>query len=195
MEKLFEKFDQIRPLSDELRAYIRRVLLRKEYQKGEIILHEGEIPKYIFFIEKGLVKCYNFKKWRQRTSWLMMEGDFFVEVESFFPQTPSTRTIEAAEDCELYFISYARLQQAYALFPEFNLQGRKILEYYYVLSEKRNSMREQPAFDRFIFLMDNQPELVGRVKEKILASYLGMAPETFSVQKSKFAKRKRQKKI
>ena len=195
MEKLFENFDKIKPLSPRLKAYILSILARKTYRKKDIILQEGTTARYIYFIEKGLVRSLKYKRGRQRTGWFMKENDFFVSVRSFFSQTPSVETIEAVEDCILYCISFKQLEEAYREFPEFNLHGRVILQYYYQLSEKRNDMREQPAIDRLEFLMNDQPELVGRVRDKELASYLGMAPETFSAQKGKFAKRKVQKKI
>jgi len=195
LEKLFENFDKIKPLSPRLKAYILSILARKTYRKKDIILQEGTTARYIYFIEKGLVRSLKYKRGRQRTGWFMKENDFFVSVRSFFSQTPSVETIEAVEDCILYCISFKQLEEAYREFPEFNLHGRVILQYYYQLSEKRNDMREQPAIDRLEFLMNDQPELVGRVRDKELASYLGMAPETFSAQKGKFAKRKVQKKI
>jgi len=191
MEELFEKFDKIKPLSPGLKSYILKALVRKELKKKEVILQEGKTARYIYFIEKGLVRSLKYKKGRHRTGWFMKEGDLFLAVGSFFTQSPSTETIEAMEDCILHYITFEQLEEAYREFPEFNLHGRVILQYYYQLSEKRNDMREQPAIDRFEFLMNDQPELVGRVRDKDLASYLAMAPETFSVQKSKFANKRK----
>ena len=186
MDRLFLVFDNIRPLSPALRDYIERSVIRKVIKKGEIILREGEIAKNIYFIEEGIVRSLRHKKGNERTSWIMKEGDLFVSVGSFFSQTPSSEIIEALEDCVLYCISYEQLEKAYEMFPEFNLHGRVILQYYYQLSEKRNEMREQPTIDRVEFLMTDQPDLVGRISDKILASYLVMAPETFSSKKSKY---------
>jgi len=195
MKKLFEKFDRIKPLSRELKDYILSILERKTYRKKDVILQEGKTARYIYFIEKGLVRSLKYKRGKQRTGWFMKEGDVFVSVRSFFSQTASAETIEAMEDCILYCISYEQLEKAYRDFPEFNLHGRVILQHYYQLSEERNDMREQPAIGRFEFLMYDQPELVGRVRDKDLASYLAMAPETFSLQKSNFAKGKARKKF
>lgn len=186
MDQLFLFFDSIRPLSPGLRAYIQSVLVRKAVKRKEIILQEGQTAKYIYFIERGVVRSFRYKRNGEKTSWIMKEGDLFVSVGSFFSQTPSSEIIEALEDCVLYCISYEQLEKAYEMFPEFNLHGRVILQYYYQLSEKRNEMREQPTIDRVEFLMTDQPDLVGRISDKILASYLVMAPETFSSKKSKY---------
>lgn len=198
MDRLFLVFDNIRPLSPALRVYIERSVIRKVIKKGEIILREGEIAKNIYFIEEGIVRSLRHKKGNERTSWIMKEGDLFVSVGSFFYRIPASETIEALKDCVVYYISFEQLEKAYEDYPEFEHHGRKLITYYYHLSEKRNEMREWLAYDRFEFLMAHQPELIGRVPQKILASYLGMEPETFSAQKSKFAnknKKKNKKKI
>jgi len=194
MDRLFLLFDNIRPLSPGLRAYIESHLVRRVLKKGEIILREGQIARHIYFIDEGIVRSFRYKKGKERTSWIMMKGDVFLSVGSFFSQTPSDEFIEALKDCVLYGITFEQLEKAYDEFPEFDRHGRKILTYYYELSEKRNKMREWPAYERFEFLMAHQPELIGQVPQKLLASYLGMAPETFSVQKSKFANKNKKSK-
>jgi len=190
MEQLFVLFDSIKVLSPELRAYIKSILVSRSVKKKEILLKEGQVARHIYFIEKGLVRSYRFKKGKERTSWFMKENDVCVSILSFFLQTPARETIEALEDCVIYYITYEELQKAYELFPEFNLHGRVILELYYQLSEKRNEMREMSTLGRFEFLMERQPELMGRVSQKLLASYLNMEPETFSHQKSIFTHKK-----
>jgi len=54
-------------------------------------------------------------------------------------------------------------------------------------------MRLKKARDKFEELMTKQPELVGRVNDKILASYLGVTPGTFSLEKNRFANRLKQR--
>jgi len=193
MEQLFLLFDRIEQLSPGLKAYLQGILERKVVKKKEIILREGQIAGYIYFIEKGCVRSVRYKKGKERTAWIMKEGDVFVSVRSFFSQRRASETIEALEDCVLHCITFEELQKAYKEYPEFNLHGRIILQHYYELSEDRNEMRELPAIGRFEFLMTHQPELNGRVPQKLLASYLGMAPETFSQQKSKFTRKNRKR--
>lgn len=194
MEQLFLLFHNIRPLSPELKDHIRSILIRKLVKKKEVILEEGQVAKYIYFIEKGIVRSVRTVEGKQKTIWIMKEGDLFVSVGSFFSQTPANEKIEALDDCILYCISFKQLDKIYKDFPEFDHHGRVILQYYYSLSEKRNEMRDQKAYNRFVFLMTHQPDLIGRVPDKLLASYLSMEPETFSNQKSKFANKGMKKK-
>jgi hypothetical protein len=50
-------------------------------------------------------------------------------------------------------------------------------------------MRQLRTYERFLYLMDNQPHLVARIDDQYLASYLGMSPHTFSRHKSRYAER------
>ncbi|MDO6433290.1 cyclic nucleotide-binding domain-containing protein [Flavitalea sp. BT771] len=193
MDQLFLIFDNIKKLSPALRAYLQSCLKRKEVKKGEIILREGQVAKHIYFIEEGIVRSIRYKKNKERTLWIMRKNDLFVSVRSFFSQKPAIETIEALKDCVLHYISFEELEKAYDDYPEFDRHGRKILQNYYELSEERNDMRDQSAYDRFVFLMTHQPELVEDVSDFILASYLSMTREHFSVQKRLYAKRNKKK--
>jgi len=193
MEKLFRLFDAIRPLSPELKTYLLTMLVSMEFKKKEIILQSGETANRIYFIEKGLVRSVRFEKGRERTAWFMKEGDIIVSVESFFCQTPSLETIEALEDCHFHSITREQLYSAYERFPEFNLHRAVILEKYYPLSEARARVRQLKAKDKFEHLMHTQPELVTRVPDKMLASFLGVTPGTYSFQKNGFANRNKSK--
>ena len=191
MEPLFHLFDTIQPLQPELKEYIQAHLKRKEVSKSETILQEGQISRNIYFIEKGLVRSFRHYKNKDKTIWLMKENDIFLSVGSFFSQKPAIETIEALEDSILHSITFHQLQFAYKHYPAFNLHRAIILEKYYELSEGRDHMRTRANSEKYQYLMDHQPELIGRVHDKYLASYLGLARSTFSQEKVRFAKNKR----
>jgi CRP-like cAMP-binding protein len=190
MEELFRLFKTIQVLNPALKKYILSALEPKEFNKGEFILKDGQVARHIYFIKKGLVRSYRLKKNREETLWFMKEGDIMVSVESFFPQLPATEFIQAMEHALLHRISYDQLQEAFTRFPQFNLHGRVILEKYYIQSLQRENMRRKQAFEKFKHLMRTQPELVDRVPDKYLASYLGVTPGTFSYQKRKHASKR-----
>ena len=188
METLLKLCNQISPLSAELTEYLENKLKRKEVGKRTKLLDEGQTAKYIYFLEKGLVRGYYHYGNKEFTSWLMKEGDFCLSVQSFFYQEPSEEVIETLADTLLYYITYDELKSAYSKFPHFNYHRATILENYYAQSEKRHKMRTKPALDRYKYLMDHHAELIGRVSDKHLASYLGVTTGTFSVEKRKFAR-------
>jgi len=193
MEPLFHLFDSIHPLSPELRSYLLSFLVNMEFKKKSTILKTGQIADRIYFIEKGLVRNVRHETGREKTAWFMYEGDIIISVESFFTQQPSLETIEALEPCITYSINRDQLYKAYNLFPEFNLHRAVLLEKYYAQSEARARIKQMKAKDKFQHLMTTQPNLISRTPDKLLASYLGITPGTYSLEKNRFAKNEKVK--
>jgi CRP/FNR family transcriptional regulator, anaerobic regulatory protein len=141
----------------------------------------------IWFIEKGMLRCFYMLEDKEVSSWFMKEGDVTVSVESFFRQTISYESIQALEDSTVHYITFDELQFIYRNFIEFNFIGRLLLEHYYTLSEQRlYAIRMQRSPDRYAYLMEHHPELIQRVPSKHLASYLGIMDVTLSNIKSHY---------
>ena len=181
LKELFQFLSSIHPLSDPLKQFLFDNLLEIQVPKKHFLLKVGRICHNIYFIQKGLVRCFYIKDDREISSWFMKEGDVIISVDSFFNQTVSYESIQALEDCTLYYINYKDLQDAYNYFPEFNFIGRVLTEKYYMLSEHRlHSLRMQRAFEKYQYLLHHFPHLVQRVPSKSIASYLGITEETLS---------------
>jgi len=168
-------------MSDELKQHLAVTLKEKQLPRKDYLLEAGQVSRKICFIVKGLLRCFYIKENHEVCSWFMKEGDVIVSVESFFGQKESYESIQALEDCLLYYITYDELQYIYRHFPEFNFIGRVLLEKYYTLSEQRlYSLRMQRSQERYDYLLENHGDLVLRVPAKYLASYLGITEVTMS---------------
>lgn len=181
MKELLRFLESIHPMSDELKQHLAVTLKEKQLAKKDYLLKGGHVSRNICFIAKGLLRCFYLKGDHEISSWFMKEGDVIVSVESFFQQKPSYESIQALEDCLLYYITYDELQSIYRKFSEFNFIGRVLLERYYTLSEQRlYSLRMQSAGDRYKWLLENHSGLVLRAPAKHIASYLSIEETTFS---------------
>jgi len=181
MEKLIAFLNSIFPLTPELEAELITILKCKIFNRSEYLLKAGQIARSIYFIEKGLVRCYYKLGDKNISAWFMKEGDVIISVNSFFGQTPSTEYMQSLEETTVHYISYSELEKLYREFVIFNIHGRKLLTHYYRLSEDRAvSMRSLRAKDRFRWLIENQPDLLQRVPRKYLATYLGVTESTLS---------------
>jgi len=181
MIKFLQSLNLIYPLSPALHEYLFEKLKLVEVSKKEFLLREGKISKNIYFINKGLVRCFYIKEDKEVSSWFMKEGDLIISVESYFNQQPTYENIQAIEDSELFSISHDELNVIYYKFPEFNFIARVLTEKYYTLSEQRLfSLRMQRASERYAHLMKNFPEIIQRVPSTYIASYLGITLETLS---------------
>lgn len=181
MKEVLTFLDSLYPLSELAREYLSKNLKEIEVSKKEYILKQGRICYDIYFVSKGLLRCFYNKNDKEISSWFMQEHDVIFSVESFLNQTPSFENIHALEDSLLYYLSYDELQYLYNHCPEFNFIGRVVTEQYYKLSEQRlYSLRMQKAHDRYRFMMNHFPQILLRVPSKYIASYLGITEETLS---------------
>lgn len=181
MKELIEFLHAIYPLSDAAVEYLYEHLKELEVKKKDFILKKGRICYNIYYVQKGLLRCYYLKSGRQVNSWFMKERDVIFSVESFLNQTPSYENIQALEDSVLFYIDYNELQYLYNNCLEFNFIGRVVTEKYYKLSEQRlYSLRMQKAIERYNFILDYFPQIILRVPSKYIASYLGITEETLS---------------
>jgi len=181
MEIVLQFLNSIRPLSADMHEHLQKIMKTKEVQKRSYLLRAGHVCGRIYFIKKGLLRCFYIKGDHEVSSWFMKEGDVIVSVESFYQQNNSYESIQALEDCRLIYIDYDELQYIYCHFPEFNFIGRVLTEKYYCQSEQRLfSLRMQRSQERYDYLVEHHSELVLRVPAKYLASYLGITEVTLS---------------
>lgn len=181
MEQLLYFLSSIHPLSDDLKDYLFRHLKTQELSKKALLLKAGHICRNVYFIEKGLLRCYYDKEHHEVSSWFMKEGDFIISIESFYQQKESYESIQALEDSVLYSIGYNDLQSGYRKFPEFNFIGRILTEKYHELwAQQLYALRMQTAHERYQWLLKSHAELILRVPGKYIASYLGIEETTLS---------------
>jgi len=181
MDKLLQLLAFFAPMSPALQAHLRSIVKLRRFKQGDIILDAGTIASHIYYIESGLVRSYYLLEEKEVSNWFMKEGDIFISVLSFFRQIPSVDIHIALEDCVCWGISYDELEETYRLFPEFNTHGRLIkMEYYCRSEELRMFLKRQTPERKYELLMEKDPQLILRVNNDHLASYLDVSPRTYS---------------
>jgi CRP-like cAMP-binding protein len=185
MERLFQYLHSYYPLSWELKYRLTQILKFKKFRKRAFILEEGQICEKIYFIERGLLRCFHLKAGNQVSNWFMKEGDVAIAVESFFGRVPSYQFIQALEETDVYYITYSELQAICREFNEFYIHRCLIVEKYYMLSEQRHfAIQCQSATEKYKYLVDHSPDLLRRVASKYIASFVGLSEVHFSAIKS-----------
>jgi CRP/FNR family transcriptional regulator, anaerobic regulatory protein len=176
MDTLLAHFNSIYPLPEALVTYLRGVFRQKEIPAKHYLFWSGQVCEHIYFIERGLLRCFRIDGSKDICTRFLQEGDICISVQSFFRQQCSCENIQALEDSKVYYISYEELQNIYRKFPEFNFVGRVLIEkYYLLLDEQVNAMRAQHAGERYHWLIENFPVLMARLPLKYIASYLGIS--------------------
>ena len=181
MEEILQLLCSIYPLSPECLDYLRKVVKFQKIKNREYLLKPGQINDRLYFIKKGLLRCYYLMNERELTDWFFWENDAVVSIDSWYDQVPSGDFIQALEDSELYWIDAKDLDYVYRHFPEFNFVGRelttKYLRVWHGLARRIRFLRTE---ERYQLVLKEQPEIFLRVPLNILATYLDMSPETLS---------------
>ncbi len=165
---------------DEL-DILESVLVPMKFAKGQEILSEGEVCKYIYWITKGLVRQYYFKNGKEMTEYMAVENSIMMSIESLFKEQASMQVIEALEPTVIYAIPKAELEAVAMRSVNIQILYRKILEESLIISQRRADMlRFESAQDRYHKLVKRNPQLVLRAPLVYIANYLQMTPETLS---------------
>lgn len=168
-------------MSKEGRRQLAEVLIRKDVNKGEIILNEGQIARELIFVGKGMVRQFYYKNGKDITEHFSYEGCIVMCIESLLKQQPTRLMVETLEPSVIYLFPYAVLQRMLEKCPEINMFYRKVLEYSLIVSQiKADSWRFETARERYNLLLENHPEIIKRAPLSHIASYLLMTPETLS---------------
>ena len=166
---------------DEYDALILPCITKRQFEKKSIVTHSGEIENYMNFVDRGLVRKYYKKENDEINTQISYEGHIIHAQESFHSRTPSEYTIETIEPCELSSITYECLERIYTSSEKMQQLGRLVITATMVLKDKwQSQLVKLSPRERFITFVTKHPELMQRVPQKYLASYLNIKPETFS---------------
>ncbi|MBI3134340.1 MAG: Crp/Fnr family transcriptional regulator [Bacteroidetes bacterium] len=166
---------------------INRCFKPKTVKKNTLLLSEGDVCREFYYVQKGCLRTYFItKQGHEKTRYVMLDCSIGTALTSFMAQKPSFEILDAQEDTELLALSYAdfyRLNRELLHWKEFY---QKILEMAYSFQNKIIENRVTlTAKQRYEQVLANNPMLIQRLSNKVLASYLDITPETLSRLKSK----------
>jgi CRP-like cAMP-binding protein len=178
----FKKINEVIHLTPEEEAIFKNYLMPKKLRKKQFILQEGDICKYSIFVEKGLLRSYSVnEKGNDQVVQFALEGWWIADLYSFITGEPSRYNIDALEDCELLLINNDGLKEVRRQIPKFLEFSFLQMQNAYIALERRWShMVTLSTEERYNKLLDKYPDIVQRVPQHMIASYLGLTPETLS---------------
>ena len=181
-KSLLDFLNKFIPLSlDEYNELIAPYIFKRHFDKKSVITRAGEVENYLNFIDSGLARKYYKKTNEEVNTQISYEGHIIHSQESFHSRTPSEYSIEAIEPTVLSSITYDCLEEMYSSSEKMQRLGRLIITATMVMKDKwQSQLVKLSPRERFISFVTRHPELMQRVPQKYLASYLNIKPETFS---------------
>jgi CRP-like cAMP-binding protein len=169
-------------LTDNERDVIMSAFERKWMRKRQYLLREGDVCKYTAFIVKGAARMFTVdEKGHEHIIRFGLESWWISDHESLMNLTPSPYFIETLEDSELLVIS---LPNAYELRKKsrcFDLTIKALDKFQAIAMQKRiHSAIGMTAEERYCDLLRTYPQFLERFPMNMIASYLGLSPETLS---------------
>lgn len=146
-----------------------------------ILLNEGEKSTHIYFVKKGCLRLWFNKDGKDITFQFFLEGQGVASIDSFLSGQPSIFNLEAIEPSTVVSISKEKFDELQIKFPEIKAGLQDIL-----LRRMRNysllflsRIKDTPA-ERYKELLKDHPEIIKRIPQHYIASYLGITPISLS---------------
>jgi CRP-like cAMP-binding protein len=162
----------------QMQEALKPFLYIKKVKKKETLLAEGYICKNIYFVRKGAVKQYYLSDGKEFIQNFFFEGNMACLFDSFLSQKTSDSYLEALEGSELWVLSYHNYQKIREASPQFNLQLTLCMSK--MNTHRVNLLLLSDAMTRYQRFLEEEPDIQQRVPQYMIASYLGMTPETLS---------------
>ena len=181
-ELLFQKLDEKIRLTAEEKEACKAYFAPKKLRKKQYLLQEGDVCRYIAFVEKGMLRSYTVdEKGSEHILQFAFEGWWISDQFSFFTGEPSIYNIDAFEDSELLLLTRQSEEELMARLPQFERYFRILLQNSLINLQRRMSASlSKSAEARYEDLIQSCPTIPQRVPQHMMASFLGITPETLS---------------
>lgn len=180
-QNLIEKLRTYIDFNEDEERFIEDVFKVKDFAKGEHFLLAGDVCCEAAFIETGVFRFYINTDERDATYYFASENEFICDYPSFLPQLPSFMNIQALEAAVIRAISFDDLQRFYREINFGERFGRLIAEEIFVdsIQQLASFYRDKPAV-RYQNFVHRFPQLVQRLPQYYIASYVGIEPQSLS---------------
>ncbi len=181
-------------LTDEIWQAVLSTAHPAHYPKKHIILRPGQVCERMIFIHKGTIRSYRLQEGVDTTYFLYFprEFPFATEFTSFRTGKPSEFFLECVEDCQVTVFSRADIYAHYEKYHAMEKFGRLMAEEAYLMLDRRMSHFQFHDLEtRYLAMLQEEPGLLQRIPQHLLATYLGVTPESLSRIKQAVARQKK----
>ena len=185
-ELILETISRYITFTKEETDFFLSLLRQKKIRRKQFLYQEGDVCKYITFVNKGCLRTFAIdKSGIEHVFQFAIEGWWIGDIESLKNETPTMMNTDALEDSEILMISKYDMDLLYEKIPKYEHFSRMILENAYIAHQQRILQNICfSAAQRYEYFLEKYPQLSTRIPQNQIASYLGITPEFFSKMKS-----------
>jgi len=173
---LFNALNEWAPIPSNEWSALSEVLQERVLGKGDFFLKSGTMAEEVGFIISGFCRqFYIHEDGSESNHTFNFENELVAGYPSLLEKVPSKYNIQAMENVELLVTSYAEFEEFFARHPCWERLGRKVAEWNYLLKMQRETaFLTKDAKERYLDVFETRPEIIRRVPQYHLASYLGI---------------------
>ncbi|WP_395973816.1 Crp/Fnr family transcriptional regulator [Chryseobacterium cucumeris] len=174
-------------LTNQEKSYFISLLKEKKVAKKELILQQQQVCKEINFVQTGILRAFHMDTTGKESTIMFAVSDWWItDMYCFINQKPAMLNIEALEESCILQLQKDHLDALYHKVPKFERFFRIMMQNAYIREQLRTIENlSLPAEVRYYNFLKKYPEAVKRIRQKQIASYLGITPEFLSLIKSK----------
>ena len=181
---------QITGFTDSELDVVLQYFKQKNYKKKTVIIEVGEVANEVFFVVKGCLRLFCWKDGAELSTYFFTENMFAGTYDSFISRKPTRIAMETLEDTTVLALSHQSLDELYEVFPKMNEFIRKSIEQRFVLlHDLFTSYLLNSPEERYIKLLSENPDLLNRVPQHLIASFLGVTPVSLSRIRNRVARK------
>jgi len=155
--------------------------IEKHCERNEVLLNAGAVADKLFYVKSGILRLCYYQDGKDITFQFFFEGNLVCSLESFMKGTPSEYSIETIGQCDILIFSRHDLLSYAGEHPDIKLSVsefmmERMINYTHLFLSRIKDTPEQ----RYTDLIKSNPEIIQRVPQHYIASYLGITPVSLS---------------
>lgn len=182
MDEIRKLLIQLIGIDEQEWCAFQKELVPGHYTAKSMIVRAGTVAHRLYFIERGLARTYYIQDGKEVNTYFSSDNQFISTFESFITQRASSEFLETIEDSQVYSLSYKALTGLYRENSKFEKLGRILAEENYLcVLDRTFAMQTKTAKEKYIYFLEKyDAKIVQRVPQHMIASFLGIAPESLS---------------
>ena len=191
-EALFNTINQKVNLTKDEEEQCKTFFTFKKIKKKQYLVQQEDVCKYTAFISKGLLRSgFTDDKGYEHILQFATEGWWISDLYSFFTGEPSFYFIDAVEDSELLLQTKETNEEMLVKVPKMERYFRLLTQNALIALQRRLvGSLSQSAEEKYVNLLETHPQIIQRVPQHMIASFIGVTPETLSRIRKQMASRK-----
>lgn len=162
---------------------------RLELKKGEPLVSPGQLVKHFYYVAKGCIYYYKLEDGEKKVLEFYTDDVFFTDLPAYVKGTPSSYFLKASENTIVYAVKKSDAENSFNTSHQLERFGRlSMQEAFMKILTRVERLSNRSNEERYLRLLEKRPDLIQRVPQYLIASYLGLTPVGLSKIRKRLAK-------